>query len=102
MFRQHNFHQSSGAPGFQTLTWREQDFSTRSGYAQEDCGAGLSRQANLSAGDVPEGAEEADASLEDVARDEREYVRERLREELGRVPTDEEVDDWLQRHTEGY
>ena len=54
------------------------------------------------AGEVSDGAGEADASLEDVARSEREYVRERLRAELGREPTDEEVDEWLSRHTEGY
>jgi DNA-directed RNA polymerase specialized sigma subunit len=29
-------------------------------------------------------------------------VRQRLREELQREPTDEEVDQWLRRHTEGY
>ncbi len=43
-----------------------------------------------------------DSSLEDVARDEREYVRERLRAELNRDPTDEEIDEWLREHTEGY
>ncbi|HEX8138555.1 MAG TPA: hypothetical protein VF544_13390 [Pyrinomonadaceae bacterium] len=36
------------------------------------------------------------------ARGEREYVRERLREELGREPAQEELDEWLRRHTEGY
>ena len=41
-------------------------------------------------------------SLEEAARDEREVARGRLREELGRDPVDEEVDDWLRRHTEGY
>ena len=41
-------------------------------------------------------------SLEDAARDEREVGRRRLGEELGRVPTDEEVDEWLRRPTEGY
>ncbi|HEX8143229.1 MAG TPA: hypothetical protein VF553_11580 [Pyrinomonadaceae bacterium] len=47
-------------------------------------------------------SEGADAELEDAARDEREYVRERLREELGREPTPEELDEWLRQHTEGY
>jgi hypothetical protein len=46
--------------------------------------------------------EEKDAPLEDVARAEREYVRQRLRAELGREPTEEEVDEWLRQHTEGY
>jgi len=41
-------------------------------------------------------------TLEDAARDEREYVRERLRRELGREPTEEEISDWLRKHTEGY
>lgn len=40
--------------------------------------------------------------LEEAARGEREYVRERLREDLGREPTEEETSDWLRRHTEGY
>ena len=44
----------------------------------------------------------ADDSLEDAARKEREYMRERLRSELNRDPTEEELNDWLRRHTEGY
>ena len=48
----------------------------------------------------PEGGE--DQGLEDAARSEGEYVRERLREELGREPEQEELDEWLRRHTEGY
>jgi len=47
----------------------------------------------------PEGV---DAGLDDAARDEREFIRGRLREELEREPTDEEVDEWLRQHTEGY
>ena len=43
-----------------------------------------------------------DNTLEGAARDSREYVRERLREELGRAPSDEEVSEWLREHTEGY
>ena len=46
--------------------------------------------------------EDADHELEDAARDERDYVRERLLEELGREPTQEELDEWLRQHTEGY
>ena len=41
-------------------------------------------------------------TLEDAARDEREYVRERLRGELDRDPTEDEINDWLRKHTEGY
>ena len=45
---------------------------------------------------------DTDTPLEDAARAEREYVRQRLREELQREPTEEEVDEWLRQHTEGY
>ena len=48
----------------------------------------------------PENAE--DHELEDAARDERDYVRQRLAEELGREPTQSELDEWLRQHTEGY
>ncbi len=48
----------------------------------------------------PEG--EGDNTLEAAARDSRDYVRERLREELGREPSEEEVSEWLREHTEGY
>ncbi len=43
-----------------------------------------------------------DNTLKAAARDSREYVRERLREELGREPSDEEVSEWLREHTESY
>jgi hypothetical protein len=46
--------------------------------------------------------DDADAPLDDAARSEREYVRERLREELKREPTERELDEWLRQHTEGY
>jgi len=46
--------------------------------------------------------EGGDAPLDDAARDEREYVRQRLREELQREPTESELDEWLRQHTEGY
>lgn len=52
--------------------------------------------------DTPDGSGGEDSSLEDVARDEREYVRGRLRDELKRDPTEEEIDEWLREHTEGY
>lgn len=48
------------------------------------------------------GADDSDAGLNDAARDEQEYVRQRLREELKREPTEEEMDEWLREHTEGY
>lgn len=37
-----------------------------------------------------------------VAENEHEYLLKRLREELGREPTEEELDEWLRQHTEGY
>jgi hypothetical protein len=48
------------------------------------------------------GPDDADAPLDDAAESEREYVRERLREELKREPTESELDEWLRQHTEGY
>jgi DNA-directed RNA polymerase specialized sigma subunit len=45
---------------------------------------------------------EGDNTLEGAARDSREYVRERLLEELGREPSEEEVSEWLREHTESY
>lgn len=47
-------------------------------------------------------SKDADPELEDAARSERSYVRERLREELKREPSEQEVDEWLRQHTEGY
>ena len=52
---------------------------------------------NKDAGDF-----ERDAELEGVARTEHEYLHQRLQEELGREPSEEELDEWLRRHTEGY
>jgi hypothetical protein len=40
--------------------------------------------------------------LGDAARAEHEFLHERLRKELGREPTEEELDEWLRQHTEGY
>ena len=54
-----------------------------------------------SSADTPD-EQDTDTPLEDVARAEREYVRQRLREDLQREPTEEEVDEWLRQHTEGY
>jgi hypothetical protein len=42
------------------------------------------------------------SELKDVAQTEHEYLHERLRGELGREPTEEELDEWLRQHTEGY
>lgn len=58
-------------------------------------------QAETEAGRDDRG-EGGDDSLQELSRDERELARERATRELGREPTDEEVDDWLRRQTEGY
>lgn len=49
-------------------------------------------------------ADEADddSSLIEVAEREREYLRNKLREQLQREPSDEEEDEWLRQHTESY
>ncbi len=47
-------------------------------------------------------SEESHDSLEDAARDEHEYLRGRLRDELKREPSEEEMNEWLRQHTEGY
>ena len=49
-----------------------------------------------------EAGETQENRLEDVARNEHEYLHERLREDLGREPTEAELDEWLRQHTEGY
>jgi hypothetical protein len=46
--------------------------------------------------------DELETPLDDAAQSEREYVKERLREELKREPTETELDEWLRQHTEGY
>jgi hypothetical protein len=43
-----------------------------------------------------------DSSLEALVREQQTYVRDRLSVELGREPIQEEIDDWLNEHTEGY
>ena len=52
--------------------------------------------------DTPPAEDDRGEGLEEVVRDEQEYLRQRLRDELKREPTDEEMDEWLRRHTEGY
>ena len=42
------------------------------------------------------------SDLGKVAEDEHKYLHQRLREELGREPTEEELSEWLRQHTEGY
>lgn len=48
------------------------------------------------------GKDEDSGGLEEAFEKERDDMRERLRGELKREPTEKELDEWLQRHTEGY
>ena len=57
---------------------------------------------SFSSEERPQEEEEGRDSLDEAARDEREYVRRRVRDDLGREPSEEELDEWLRRHTEGY
>ena len=43
-----------------------------------------------------------DSSLEALVSEEQSIARERMREKLGREPTQEEADEWLNEQTEGY
>lgn len=54
----------------------------------------------MSSKDEPTNKESND--LGDAARAEHEFLHERLRQDLGREPTEEELDEWLRQHTEGY
>jgi hypothetical protein len=59
-------------------------------------------QSSFTSAESAPGPEGEDASLNDAAKGERDYVRRRLRDDLGREPSEEEVDEWLRHHTEGY
>ena len=53
------------------------------------------------------GIDKDDASIPDdelnsIAQEEREFVRQSLATELGREPTEEELNEWLREHTESY
>ncbi len=47
-------------------------------------------------------SENENSELSEAAMEEQTYIRERLKAELGREPTNEEVDEWLREHTESY
>jgi hypothetical protein len=47
-------------------------------------------------------AENGGDDLSKAGKEEQEYVRKRLSEELGREPSKEEIDEWLRQHTESY
>ena len=43
-----------------------------------------------------------DSELEETVREEAEFLRDKLRAQLGREPTEEEMNEWLREHTESY
>ncbi|HEY6804084.1 MAG TPA: hypothetical protein VI306_10930 [Pyrinomonadaceae bacterium] len=47
-------------------------------------------------------SENEDQSLSAAGKEEEQFVRERLKDELGREPTRDEIDEWLREHTESY
>ena len=49
-----------------------------------------------------EAAPENGSELTEVAEKEHNYLHQRLRDELGREPTEDELNEWLRQHTEGY
>lgn len=51
---------------------------------------------------TPPGEDAADNDLAEAFEKERDEIRERLRGELKREPTEQELDEWLRQHTEGY
>ncbi len=75
------------------------------GQTREQAGSHLSMGGllfeNLEEGDT-DNTPPGDRTLEDAARREREYVKNRLREELGREPGEAELNEWLRQHTEGH
>lgn len=42
------------------------------------------------------------SELNAIAEAEHEYLHQRLRDDLGREPTEQELEEWLRQHTEGY
>lgn len=50
----------------------------------------------------PEANGEQVSALVAAAREEEEFVRQQLKNELGREPSEEELSEWLREHTESY
>jgi hypothetical protein len=48
------------------------------------------------------GEPSSSTELNAIAQAEHEYLHQRLRDDLGREPTEQELEDWLRQHTEGY
>jgi hypothetical protein len=60
------------------------------------------REVTIMGTDANQGEESASNELTEVARDEEKFVRETLARELGREPTEDEINEWLREHTESY
>ena len=43
-----------------------------------------------------------ESNLAETVKEEAEFLREKLREQFGREPTEEELNEWLREHTESY
>ncbi len=56
----------------------------------------------MTAGNGETNEVEPGSGLKDAAQGEHQYLHERLRAELGREPSEQELDEWLRQHTEGY
>ncbi len=50
----------------------------------------------------PETNGEQVGALAAAAREEEDFVRQQLKEKLGRDPSEEELSEWLREHTESY
>ncbi len=78
------------------LPWKKED----SGSANKD--AANIEGKPLAMRQTSSGKDEDKGGLEEAFEKERDDMRERLRGELKREPTEKELDEWLQQHTEGY
>ncbi|MGI8655240.1 MAG: hypothetical protein ACR2LC_08490 [Pyrinomonadaceae bacterium] len=78
------------------LPWKKES----SGAANKD--AANVESAPLAMRQTSSRKDEDKGGLEEAFEKERDDMRERLRGELKREPTEKELDEWLQRHTEGY
>ncbi len=77
-------------------------FSAQTGKVEDDRRRPIFNAASEENSETVKSDDGGDATLEDVAAREQEYLRQRLRDELGREPTEAELNEWLREHTEGY
>ncbi len=78
------------------VPWKKKDSGSM------DKAAAKVERAPLAVQQTPFGKDEDKGGLEEAFEKERDDMRERLRGELKREPTEKELDEWLQQHTEGY